>query len=94
MVPNARQCGLSCRCGSDHSATEEPRWWGRDWAGRGGAALETWLSSVCEEFRLGPKIIGTRAADTDGVLYTHKLLAKPCTLWGGNWDTAQRVAAS
>lgn len=60
----------------------------------GGGALETWLSSVCEEFRLGPKIIGTRAADTDGVLYTHKLLAKPCTLWGGNWDTAQRVAAS
>lgn len=37
--------------------------------GRGGGdegALETWLSSVCKDFRLGPKVIGTRAADTDG----------------------------
>lgn len=59
--------------------------------GRGGGdggALETWLSSVCDEFKLGPKVIGTRAADTDGLLYTHKLLAEPCILSG--WELGHK----
>lgn len=59
----------------------------RGHGGGDGGALEIWLSSVCEEFRLRSKVIGTRAADTDGVPYTHKLLAEPCTLLGGNWNT-------
>lgn len=57
---------------------------------RGGdeGALETWLSSVCKDFRLGPKVIGTRAADTDGVPYTHKLLVEPCTL--SEWELGHK----
>lgn len=60
----------------------------RSHGGGDGGALETWLSSVCEDSRLGPKVIDTRAADTDGVPYTHKLLAEPCTFSG--WELGHK----
>lgn len=81
MTPNTRHHGLSSRCGSDHPATKQQQW------GAGGAGeLKTKLLSVCEEFRLGPKVIGTRAADQ--APYTQQLLAEPCTL--SRWELGHK----